>query len=51
MKSKPVTPVKSTNEKGSVKAKVSDVMKKINHNLQAIKEIQFCNVQIATNKH
>ena len=51
MKSKPVTPVTHTNEKISVNAKCTEVMKKINSNIHAIKEIQFCNVQIATNKH
>ena len=49
MKSKASEPVKSTHEKGKLKAKVSDVMKKINHNLQTIKDIQFCNVQIVKN--
>lgn len=49
MKSKSVTPVKSTHEKRKLNAKVSDVMKKINSNLQAIKDISFCNVQIIEN--
>lgn len=45
-KSEPV----STNEKRRV-TKSNEIMKKINSNLQAIKEIQFCNVKIATNNH
>jgi len=48
MKSKS-EPVKSTHGKRKLKAKVSDVMKNIKNNLQTIKDIQFCNVQIIEN--